>query len=197
METRSIKRVLYTLLAALGVGTVVVAVFLLSLTAQNSNDFDRLQDVIVAINIAGIFLLFTLLVGNLARLWRDYRTHVPGARLKARMVGMFVTLAALPLIVVFYFSLQFINRGIDSWFNVEVEEGMENALQLSQAALSMQVRQHLNATQQIAQQLARGEERQRVFELSMLRRESGASEITIYGSNNRIRATSAARSHAE
>ncbi len=197
METRSIKRVFYTLLAALGVGTVVVAVFLLSLTAQNSNDFDRLQDVIVAINIAGIFLLFTLLVGNLARLWRDYRTHVPGARLKARMVGMFVTLAVLPLIVVFYFSLQFINRGIDSWFNVEVEEGMENALQLSQAALSMQVRQHLNSTQQIAQQLARGEERQRVFELSMLRRESGASEITIYGSNNRILATSSASPQAE
>lgn len=197
MEARSIKRAFYTLLAALGVGTVVVAVFLLSLTAQNSNDFDRLQDVIVAINIAGIFLLFTLLVGNLARLWRDYRTHVPGARLKARMVGMFVTLAVLPLIVVFYFSLQFINRGIDSWFNVEVEEGMENALQLSQAALSMQVRQHLNATQQIAQQLGRGDERQRVFELSMMRRESGASEITIYGSNNRILATSSASSQAE
>jgi len=197
MEARSIKRVFYTILATLGVGTVVVAVFLLSLTAQNSNDFARLQDVIVAINIAGIFLLFTLLAGNLARLWRDYRTHVPGARLKARLVGMFVTLAVLPLIVVFYFSLQFINRGIDSWFNVEVEEGMENALQLSQAALSMQVRQHLNATQQIAQQLARGEERQRVFELSMLRRESGASEITIYGSNNRILATSSASSQAE
>ena len=197
METRTIKRAFYTVLAALGVGTVVVAVFLLSLTAQNSNDFDRLQDVILYINIAGIFLLFTLLVGNLSRLWRDYRTHVPGARLKARMVGMFVTLAVLPLIVVFYFSLQFINRGIDSWFNVEVEEGMENALKLSRAALSMQVREHVAATRQIAQQLARGEERQRVFELSMLRRESGASEITIYGSNNRILATSSASSQAE
>ncbi len=185
------------LLAALGVGTVLVAVFLLSLTAQNSNDFDRLHNVIFAINIAGIILLFILLVGNLARLWRDYRRHVPGSRLKARLVGMFVGLAVLPLIIVFYFSLQFINRGIDSWFNIEVEEGMENALKLSQAALSMQVRQHLNSTQQIAQQLGRGDERQRVFELSMLRRESGASEITIYGSNNRILATSSDSSEAE
>ncbi len=197
MDTRAIKRGFYTLLAALGVGTVVVAVFLLSLTAQNSNDFDRLHKVIFAINIAGIILLFILLVGNLARLWRDYRTHVPGARLKARVVGMFVGLAVLPLIVVFYFSLQFINRGIDSWFNVEVEEGMENALKLSQAALSMQVRQHLDTTQKIAQQLGQGDERQLVFELSMLRRESGASEITIYGSNNRILATSSNSSEAE
>jgi len=197
MDTRAIKRVFYTSLAALGVGTVLVAVFLLSLTAQNSNDFDRLHNVIFAINIAGIILLFILLVGNLARLWRDYRTHVPGARLKARLVGMFVGLAVLPLIIVFYFSLQFINRGIDSWFNVEVEEGMENALKLSQAALSMQMRQHLNATQQIAQRLGQSDERQLIFELSMLRRESGASEMTIFGSNNHILATSSGSSEAE
>ncbi len=197
MDTRAIKRGFYTTLAALGVGTVLVAVFLLSLTAQNSNDFDRLHNVIFAINIAGIILLFILLVGNLARLWRDYRTHVPGSRLKARLVGMFVGLAVLPLIIVFYFSLQFINRGIDSWFNIEVEEGMESALKLSQAALSMQVRQHLDTTQKIAQQLGQGNERQLVYELSILRRESGASEITIYGANNRILATSSDSSEAE
>jgi len=144
VDTRSIKRGFYTLIAAIGVGLVLVALFLLSRTAENSEDFDRLHNVILAINVAGVFLLFILLVGNLARLWREYRTHVPGARLKARMVGMFVGLAVVPLLVVFYFSLQFINRGIDSWFNVEVEAGMENALKLSQAALSMQMRQHLN-----------------------------------------------------
>ena len=196
METRAIRRFFYTALAAAGVGLALVALFLLSRTAQNFNDFDRLYEVILAINIAGIFILFVLLVGNLARLWRDNRTHVPGARLKARMVGMFVGLAVVPLIVVFYFSLQFINRGIDSWFNVEVEAGMENALRLSQAALSMQIREHLTATEQIAQRLRTTNERQLIFELSMLRRESGASEITIYGSNNRIIATSSDSSEA-
>ena len=190
MDARSIKRGFYTLIAAIGVGLVLVALFLLSRTAENSEDFDRLHNVILAINVAGVFLLFILLVGNLARLWREYRTHVPGARLKARMVGMFVGLAVVPLLVVFYFSLQFINRGIDSWFNVEVEAGMENALKLSQAALSMQMRQHLSSTQQIAQALSATSERLLIYDLSMLRRESGASEITIYGSNNRIVATS-------
>lgn len=197
MDARAIKRGFYTVLAAIGVGLVLVAVFLLSRTAQNSDEFDRLHNVILAINIAGVFLLFILLVGNLARLWREYRTHVPGARLKARMVGMFVGLAILPLVVVFYFSLQFINRGIDSWFNVEVAAGMENALKLSQAALSLQMRGHLNATEQIARQLSQSSEHELVFELSMLRRESGASEITIYGGNNRILATSSDSSQAE
>ena len=190
MVARALKRASYTVLAATGVGLVLVALFLLSRTAQNSDDFDRLHNVILAINVAGVLVLFIFLVGNLARLFREYRTHVPGAKLKARMVGMFVGLAVLPLLVVFYFSMQFINRGIDTWFNVEVGEGLENALALSRAALEMQMRQHLYATQQISQRLGDVRERQLIFELSMLRRESGASEITIYGANNKILATS-------
>ena len=60
----------------------------------------------------------------------------------------------------------------------------------------MQMRQHLYSTQQISQRLSDVDERQLVFELSMMRRESGASEITIYGSNNRILATSSDSSSA-
>ena len=196
MVARQIKKAALTLFAGTGVGLVLVALFLLSRTAQNSDDFDRLHNVILSINIAGVIVLFIFLIGNLSRLYRDYRTHVPGAKLKARVVGMFVGLAVLPLLVVFYFSMQFINRGIDTWFNVEVEEGLENALNLSRAALEMQMRQHLYSTQQIAQRLRDVGDRQLVFELSMMRRESGASEITIYGSNNRILATSSDSSAA-
>jgi nitrogen fixation/metabolism regulation signal transduction histidine kinase len=52
------------------------------------------------------------------------------------------------------------------------------------------MRQHLYATQQISERLGDVSERQLIFELSMMRRESGASEITIYGANNKILATS-------
>lgn len=190
MGAPALKRTAYTIFAGTGVGLALVALFLLSRTAQNSADFDRLHNVILTINIAGVIVLFVFLVGNLLRLLREYRTHVPGAKLKARIVGMFVGLAVVPLLVVFYFATQFINRGIDTWFDVQVEEGLENALKLSRAALEMQMRQHLYATQQIAQRLHDVSSRQLVFELGMLRRESGASEITIYGTNNQILATS-------
>jgi nitrogen fixation/metabolism regulation signal transduction histidine kinase len=112
------------------------------------------------------------------------------------MVGMFVGLAVLPLLVVFYFSMQFINRGIDSWFNVEVEEGLNNALELSRAALELQKRRNLSATRGVAQRLAMVTDRQSVFELSMLRRESGASEMTLYGSDNSVLATSSSAATA-
>jgi len=177
-------------LGATGVGLALTALFLLSRTAQNAEDFDRLHILILLINVAGVMVLFAFLIGNLARLWRDYRDHVPGSKLKARMVGMSATLAVVPLLVVFYFSMQFINRGIDTWFNVEVEKGLDDALALSRAALQMQMRDHLRTTVQIAERLREASGRQLFFELSMLRRESGASEITVFGRNRSILATS-------
>jgi len=190
MVARTLKRALYTLIATLGVGMALAALFLLTQTVQKSADFDRMQEIILWTNIIGGVLLFALLVGNLSRLFSDYRKNVPGAKLKARMVGMFVGLAVLPLIVVFYFSTQFINRGIDSWFNVEVEEGLDNALALSRAALEFQKRRNLQSTQLAAQRLAVANERQLVSQLGMLRRESGASEMTLYGDHNTVLATS-------
>jgi nitrogen fixation/metabolism regulation signal transduction histidine kinase len=190
MVARTLKRLFFFVMALAGIGLALTALFLLTQTVQKTDDFDRLQGIILAINVAGGILLIGLLVGNLVRLARDYRGNVPGAKLKARMVGMFVGLAVLPLLVVFYFSMQFINRGIDSWFNVQVEEGLDNALTLSRAALEQQKRINLRATQEVARRLALLSDRQLVFELSLLRRESGASEITLYGDNNTVLATS-------
>ena len=194
MDTRTIKRAAIAAAGAIGVGLSLVALFLLGQTAQDSAEFDRLHIVILLISVAGVVVLFALLVGNLARLLRDYRNHVPGSKLKARMVGMFVGLAVLPLLVVFYFSMQFINRGIDSWFNVEVEAGFDDALELSRAALEMQKRERLEITVRISNRLQNVSARQLIFELSTLRRESGADEISVFGRNNRIIATSSDRS---
>jgi len=194
MVARKIRRAAIATIGAVGVGLALVALFLLSWTPQNSDDYESLHITILLVNIAGVIVLFILMVGNLAKLLRDYRSHVPGSKLKARVVGMFVGLAVLPLLVVFYFSIQFINSGIDSWFNIDVEEGLDEALALSQAALGIQMRDHLTTTAQIADRLQDVSARQLIFELSMLRRESGASEISIFGRNSRIIATSSDQS---
>ena len=190
MVVRTIKRVAFTLLVVAGVTLGLAALFLLTQSVQRSDDFDRLQDIILAINLVGGVILLLILIGNLWRLFHDYRENVAGAKLKARMVGMFVGLAVLPLLVVFYFSTQFINRGIDSWFNVQVEEGLDNALALSRAAIEFRKREDLVATNRVAQRLATVPDRQLVYELSRLRRDSGANEMTIYGDNNRVFASS-------
>jgi len=194
MAARSIKRLLYGVVGAAGIALSLVALFILSRTAQNSEEFDRLANTILLVNIAGAIVLLVLLIGNIVRLVREYRAHAPGSRLKARMVATFVALAVVPLFIVFYFSMQFINRGIDTWFNVEVEAGLDDALALSRAALEMQMRERLAATVQIAEAIADTGGRQLVFELSVLRRQSQASELTVFGRNSQIVATSSDQS---
>ena len=149
MATPKIRPLLYGMLGAFGVGLSFIALLMLSQVAQNSENFDRLANSILWVNVLCLFVLMVLLIGNLSKLYRDYRSNVPGSKLKARMVGMFVGLAIIPLLIVFYFSMQFINRGIDTWFNVEVEAGLDDALTLSRNALAMQMRDHLAATEQI------------------------------------------------
>jgi len=190
MAAQSIKRLLYGTIGAAGIALSLIALFILSRTAQNSEEFDRLANTILLVNIAGALVLLVLLVGNVVRLVREYRAHAPGSRLKARMVATFVALAVVPLLIVFYFSMQFINRGIDTWFNVEVEAGLDDALALSRAALEMQMREHLSQTVQIAEQIAETSGRQLIFDLSIWRRQSNASEITVFGRNSQIIATS-------
>jgi len=54
MVARTLKRILYTLLALAGVGLALAALFLLSQTAQNSDQFNRLHNSLLVINIHGV-----------------------------------------------------------------------------------------------------------------------------------------------
>ena len=193
MAARTIRRVVYGTLGALGVLLSVYALYLLAETTEHTADLESQYVIILFVNVAGVLALLVLTIGNLWRLIGDYRKHVPGAKLKARVVGMFVGLAVVPLLVVFYFSVQFINKGIDNWFSVEVEQGLDDALALSRAALETRMRDDLSTTLKISDRLRDVTPRQLVFELSMLRRESGASEINLFGRNSQILATSSDR----
>jgi len=190
MASRTIKRWLFGTLAVLGVVMSVSALYLLGETTDNTGDRESQYIIILFVNLAGVVALLALTVGSLWRLIGDYRKHVPGTKLKARMVGMFAGLAVVPLLIVFYFSVRFINSGIDNWFSVEVEQGLDDALALSRAAIETRMRDDLRTTFRIADRLRDVSPLQLIFELSMLRRESGASEITIFGRSNRIIATS-------
>jgi PAS domain S-box-containing protein len=190
MAAGRLKRAAIT--AALTFGTLLwLSVLLLfSQVAQNSEEFGRLQAWILLINAIGIGILLLLIIGNFIRLVRDYRHHVPGSRLKARMMTLLVVLTVTPLLIVYTFSVQFINRGIDSWFDVDVAQGLDNALELSQTALNLQMVEHLSELRDMAQRLSASQRSDTVGELGALRRASGALELTIYGANNQILATS-------
>jgi len=148
---------------------------------------------ILLINIAGLITLFVLLATKLSRLVRDFRRHVPGSRLKGRTVAIFSALAVAPILIVYYFSLQFINRGIDSWFEIEVSQGLKDTRELSHAALEVRVREFLQHTQVVAHELSPLSDFELIGTLDRERRESTALEFTVVGTQTRIIATSSDR----
>jgi len=159
--------------------------------AQNSAALARLQNGILLISVAAICVLSLVIIGNVLRLARDYRAQVPGARLTVRMVTLLVVLTVVPLLVVYTFSLQFINRGIDSWFSLELEEGLEASLELSRSALDVQMRENLVEARRIALELAGSDGADLIGELGDLRRGSTAVELTVFSTaDDRILATS-------
>ena len=137
-------------------------------------------------------MLLILIGGRLTQLMRDWRKRVVGSRLEARMVWMSATLAMVPLLLVFYFSVVFLNRGIDSWFHVEIRAGLEDALTLSRAALDLRMREYLERTQAIADELSR-HEADPIRALDELRQSKEALEVSLLGANSRIVAASSER----
>src|SRR5450432_1028595 len=182
-----------TVLGLIGVALWLVALYLLASAAQNSAGFEKGMPWILLVNIAGLIILFILLAGKLTRLVQDYRRHVPGSRLKGRTVAIFSALAVAPILVVYYFSLQFINRGIDSWFELEVSQGLKDTRELSHAALEVRVREFLQHTQVVAHTLSGSSALELIATLDRERRESTALEFTIVGAQAQILATSSDR----
>src|ERR1700743_1242248 len=141
---------LLVLWGAVGIG----ALLLLAKSVQNSSEFDRLQPWVLLLNVTGVVALTILLARKLWQLIRDYRDHVPGSRLTARTVSIFGALVVAPLLIVYLFSLDFLNRGIDSWFRIEVKQGLSDALVLSRAALDLRMREYSQRTELLGQALS-------------------------------------------
>jgi PAS domain S-box-containing protein len=191
MVPAAIKRTLVSILVLIGSGLWVAALLIMAQTVQQSAHFSDLHPFIVGVNVAGLLVLLMLIGGRLVQLIRDWRKRVVGSRLEARMVWMSATLAMVPLLLVFYFSVMFLNRGIDSWFHVEIRQGLEDALTLSRAALDLRMREYMQRTRTIAGDLAAHDDPVTVLDDARLRNE--AVELTLFGANRRILGTSSER----
>jgi nitrogen fixation/metabolism regulation signal transduction histidine kinase len=159
---------------------VLSMLLLLGHSLESSSEFNRWQQLILGINTAGVVVMSVLLVRRILRLVRDYRNHVPGSRLTARTVTIFGTLVIVPLLMIYLFSLAFLNLGINSWFKEEVGTQFKQAVDLSGEALSLRKREQGRNTQQLAAELGRYSGNDLVAALDAARIRVGARELIVY-----------------
>ncbi|MBK5966835.1 two-component sensor histidine kinase [Thiocystis minor] len=174
--------------AGLIAGLFVVLVLMRD-AVQNSEALSRAFVPLLFAVLAGLLVLAVLVAVNVVKLVRRHRRQAAGSRLTARIVTLFALISLLPVGVVYYFSLGFLLRGIDSWFDVEIGRAMQDALLLNQASLDLNQRVLGKYTEQL---LAGIEDRSATaiaLSLNHRRRQAGAIELTVYGTGGQVLGT--------
>ncbi|GAB4297518.1 MAG: ATP-binding protein [Methylophaga sp.] len=159
---------------------LLVLAWLLSAATQDSSRLNDLFLVIFGIGCLCLILLAGLLARSLYRLYRDFKLHKAGSRLTIRLVSLFVLLILVSTTIVYGFSTHFLHRGINSWFDVKIEQALNDALDLSRTAFGIRMRTLLRQTRMMAGVLSELPDSRLSVSLRDLNNLSGALEVSIW-----------------
>ncbi len=169
---------------------LMVSLYTIGDATSHSATFGKYYNWLLFFNALGLVVLLSLIVYNVYKLIVQYRLKTIGSHLTARMIGVFVLLTIIPVSVVYYFSLSFLHRGIDSWFDVGVETALEDSLQLGRGAIDLRKRDALKKTRGISAEITEVDNEILIVYLDDARQQFGANELTLYDHNNSIIASS-------
>lgn len=166
--------------------TLLTALYLLGTAIQGTEQFNRIYIWLFAASVLAVFILLLIIVQRVVWLIIKRKNHEPGIQLTTRMVLMFTGLSLPPVIVVYMFATMLVNQYIDSWFDVETDQALNDALTLGNFFLDTQTRSHLAETRNIMSQLSEVDPLNQTIYLDRLLDESKASSLTLYGANGQL-----------
>jgi len=178
----------YLILISVAFGGVLL--YLLSRSGANTEVF--------SINYYGLLWLTGLLALSLTglvgyQLWRlriKLKSKVFGAKLTLRLVVFFTLIAVLPGILIYAVSVQFLDKSIESWFDVRVEKALEGGLNLGRSGLDNSLKELTKKAQFTALLLAEKRPGQYQRALNQLVDEEVAQEAALFTTNGSLIATS-------
>lgn len=188
MAFGALKRLQYpgTIPVAALLVVLFVALDLMSGAVQNSQELSRAFVPLLFLVLLGLVILAVMVAVNVVKLVRRYRNQAAGSRLTGRIVILFLLISLLPVGVVYYYSLGFLLRGIDSWFDVEIDRAMADAIELNQASLDLNQRVLLKYSEQLLAGIEDSSTTALALTLGELRVQAGALEIAIFGPGGQI-----------
>ena len=191
METfrlSSIKiRKIVSLLIFLSITSLIALLF----SDDDPTEFNRIQVSLLAVNLVSFFALLPVVALSAKNLFHDYKQKKLGAKLRFRMALAFSGLALIPAIVIFFFAINFMNKGISVWSDADVEKGLSDALMLGRSALDERIQDGLFATSNISIQLKGMENITQALENQ--RKENDAIQLSLIDSDLRLLASSSSQ----
>lgn len=182
-----IARRVFPALAAI---TLLAAALLLANDAAGGSD--RLSAWYPWVLTASVLALVALIVAiaqRLLRLRRELKSRVAGARLTRRVLLMLILLAMPPVLLVYGFSLSFLDSTIDTWFNVRMESAMDDALEIGRVYLDERLKAAQDACAALAADIAATPDDNPQSKLDAFIDSHEALQVTVFGANQSIIAT--------
>lgn len=170
--------------------SLLVSLYLMSHATQSSSRFNELFSSLVVVNVIGTLFLLGLLIVNINWLWRQFKKRAVGSHITARIVLLFFAISVIPTGIVFYFSNQLLHQSVDSWFNAQIDDAMQNSLTLSRRSLDNRTISLVKETRQLANQLEGQSDIFLSLSLVGLLQQTSAIELTVFSRQGKIIAIS-------
>jgi nitrogen fixation/metabolism regulation signal transduction histidine kinase len=175
----------YVVFLAVALGTVLL--FLLSRASSNTAAFSQNYTLLLVLNLAVAVSLMGLIGYQLWVLWKKLKARVFGTKLTLRMLWMFALMALLPGTLVYGVSVQFLNKSIESWFDVRVDNALEGGLSLGQSMLDNLLQDLVKKGEVMAQALADNPtSSEHLTQLNRLREQVGVQEATLFSGRGKM-----------
>ncbi len=87
---------------------------------------------LINLNIILLIVVIFLVLRNTVKIFFERKSKVMGSKLMTRLITAFVSLSIIPTLILFFVVIAFINRSIDGWFNIKIEDSLQQSLELGQ-----------------------------------------------------------------
>jgi PAS domain S-box-containing protein len=189
VATRWLKFALRRLVPALAVLALLLASLKLAEDAAGGVGVGLYYRWILGAAAAALAILALAIAQRLWRLRVDLARDAPGARLGRRLLVMLVLLAVPPVVVVYGFALRFLDATVDNWFNVKLEQALDDALEIGRIVVDERLRIAEEASANLATKLdsATDVELQGILDDNV--DDLAATQLTVFDASGRVVAT--------
>ena len=183
---------------AVGVGAALVTaiglvlMFLLAQATNNRELYERYYVRLFGINVV-VAVVLVLVIGWVAfRLLRRLRQGKFGSRLLIKLAAIFALVGVVPGALVYVVSYQFVERSIESWFDVKVEGALNSGLNLGRATLDALSDDLAAKTRAAGGQLAQVSDASAGLALERIRDQLEATDVVLWTNAGQLIATAGA-----
>lgn len=165
---------------------LATSLILLGISTSDPQQTSNINAWLFPLNIIILLILSSLIIYNVFKAIKYLRSGQAGSRFTIRLMYAFSLLTILPVLVVSYFSMNFIGDRIDNWFNIKIEGALDDSLELVRSSLDVRMRQHLFDLERASKALAAVDELDYTDFIERQVQAMGAYEIVLLNSNKRV-----------